>query len=316
MNRLLSPHHRLMLWVAVLLCSLSQSAAALDVDFGEISVRNLGNFGFDSTASVLSYDSGATDELYQLFGYVGNASGMTRVNGGAFNVTTDINTPAGQLAPNHFFSEMQSQAGNGLGLGNQLGIRYDWVLNDDTTAQDWDNVTWSISLTNGTAAVQSLSFYTYLDLDLGGAGDFNDDVAELLNGSRRIMRISDASDPTNIVQWSSSVVVPDHHQIGAYPGLRNLLDGMGSAGPLADSPPLGTIFGDTNGNGTIDPGEGTDFTAALQYDLVLAPGQTIRLVQAIAEPGSTPLLLLGGMLGLLCFPRLARASEELPSAAA
>ncbi|MDJ0786232.1 MAG: hypothetical protein QNK05_05455 [Myxococcota bacterium] len=297
-----------LLGLALLVSLLAPPAAALNVDFGDIAVRNLGNFGFESTSSVLSYDGAATDELYQLFGYVGNASGMTRITGSAFSVLTDIDTPAGQAAPNHYFSVLQSQAGNGLGLGTGLEIRYDWILNDDTSPLDRDNVNWSISLTNNTAAVQTLSFYTYIDLDLGGAGDFADDTAELMGGTRRSMRVGDASDPNAEVLWTSSVGLPTHHQMGPYPGLRATLDGMLVAGDLSDNPPLGTIFGDTNGNGTIEAGEGADFTAALQYDFVINPGQTVRIAQAIAEPGAS-LLLMGGLLGLMGFPRLVARGE-------
>ncbi len=269
--------------------ALPGSAAALDITNGDVVVQNLTSFGFEQAtgANVVTFD-GATDDLYQLYGYLGNANGTEAVTGGAFTPTTAIT----QTGVDSATSVLSLDGGSALGLGAANGlitVQYDWLLVDDASPNDRDHLRWTVGITNNTGSIQSLSYYIYVDLDLEGAGDFGDDTATINLAKNRI-EVGDADNPSRTTYWHSSLPY-DHYQVGAYPGIRNLLDGMGAAGDLSDNLPLGATFGPA------------DFTAAFQFDFTLNPGQTFRLVQVVPEPH---LPALAALLGLGLFPSLAR----------
>ncbi len=80
---------------AVLLLTLlsvfaTTDANAINMTIGDIVVQRLGNYGFQNVNSVLSFDDGATDQLYQMYAFLGNANGMIPVTGANFNVDTAI----------------------------------------------------------------------------------------------------------------------------------------------------------------------------------------------------------------------------------
>ena len=74
--------------------AIAAPGLAIDITAGDVVVQNLGSYGFTSNNSVLSYDSGGTDELYQMFGYLGNANGVARVAPNDFNVVSAITATA------------------------------------------------------------------------------------------------------------------------------------------------------------------------------------------------------------------------------
>ncbi len=259
------------LLAAAALLVLPSQAMALDMTLGDVEVRNLGSYGFTANNSFFSTDSGATDQLYQMFSYVANGSGSTRADASAFSVSQAITQVSPGIAQSSILLNAAGAATLGLNAGD-LEIGYQFEIVDDTTAADIDFLRWGFGITNHTAAAITLSFYSYLDLDLEGAADFGDDQAV---GSTAAITVTDSSNPAlpPYVWYSSQPAT--HFQVGAYPGLRNQLDGMTSAQNLTDAP---ANFG---------PG---DFTGAFQYDLVIAAGATVGIGGTVPEPTSASLL--------------------------
>ena len=255
---------------------LAAPSLAIDITEGDVVVQNLGSYGFTANNSVLSYDSGATDELYQMFGYIGNANGVVRVNATYFNIVSAI-TATANVATSTVTIDANGAAVLGLASGD-IEIAYTFTLTDDSGPADADQFSWSADIRNVSTAALDLVFYSYLDLDLGGASDFGDDIADA--DIYRIL-VRDPDDPDTFL-WEPVTGPADHFEVTTYPGLRNKLDNLSSATDLADT---GAMFGPA------------DFTAAFQHDLLnLAPGATRSIaygVVATPEPESAALLGLG-----------------------
>ncbi len=250
-------------------------ARALNVTLGDVQANNLGSYGFTATNSVLSFDGGTTDQLYQMFGYLGNTNDTVTINGTNFSVASAI----AQLSPGVAGSSLLLNATGAGALGlaaGSLRVDYTFTLVDDNSPSDRDSFLWDVSLTNLGAAPINLSMYQYMDLDLNATA--NNDVS---NANASQMVVSDATAPFTF-QWSAANGGPaDHFAVGGYPTVRNLLDGMAAATDLSDT---AASFG---------PG---DFTGAFQYDFSLAPGETHTLAGgaiAIPEPGPMVLAMFG-----------------------
>ncbi|MGH0038381.1 MAG: hypothetical protein ACQGVK_25385 [Myxococcota bacterium] len=279
--------------VASLVCLLfAAPAASLDMMVGDVAVENLGSYGFLSNGSVLSIDGGATDQLYQMFGYLGTTSGVVRVDGSSFSELAAISQSGNQAS-----STLELGAGAGaLGLSaGDLRIDYTFTLIDDAGPADADQFLWDVLIENASGGLLDLVFYSYLDLDIDGAGDFGDDVVD---ASLTRMLISDSTpSSTSEFRWlASSGGSADHFQVGRYPSVRDTLDGMASAQDLDDS------------QASFGPG---DFTGAFQYTLSLAPGEIFSVgmggLTAVPEPGAAVLTWLGlvGIAGMRRERRLA-----------
>jgi MYXO-CTERM domain-containing protein len=262
--------------------TVASPVAALDFTVGDVVVQDLDSYGFIANSSVLSTDGGAIDQLYQMFGYLGTASGVVRVDGSGFTELSAI-TQVGNQATSTL--ELGAAAG-ALGLtAGDLRIDYTFTAIDDTSAADADDFRWDVLIENTSGSALDLVFYSYLDLDIDGAADFADD---LVDANLYRMVVSDSTpSSTSLFRWKASSSGPaDHFQVGSYPSVRNTLDGMASAQDLSDTP---VSFGPA------------DFTGAYQYDLSLAPGEIFSLglggVSVVPEPG-TALLAWLGLLGI------------------
>jgi hypothetical protein len=267
-------------------------ADALDMTVGDVVVANLGSFGFDTQGSdavggetgVLSFDGGATDELFQMFGYLGTASEQVRISDTYFSATSAI-AQSGDSAVSRL--TLNAAGGSALGLSTgALVIDYRFTLIDDTSVADFDRLGWEITITNTTAAAVALSLYTYVDLDLGGG--FAGDIATTdLNR----MVVQDQSDPDHLFVWNiANPTGADHFMVGTYPGVRTTLNNMSSAQDLNDT---GAAFG---------PG---DFSGAFQFDRVLAASSSTTIgLNTTIVPEPQPLLLTSlGLMGLAFYGR-------------
>jgi hypothetical protein len=256
--------------------AIAAPGLAIDITAGDVVVQNLGSYGFTSNNSILSYDSGGTDELYQMFGYLGNANGVVRVAPNDFNVVSAI-TATANIATSTVTIDANGAAVLGLASGD-VEIVYTFTLIDDTGPADADHFAWTADVRNVSTATLDLVFYSYLDLDLAGAADFADDIADA--DIYRIL-VRDPDDP-NSFAWEPVGGPADHFEVSTYPGLRNKLDNLTAATDLADT---GAMFGPA------------DFTAAFQHDLLnLSPGDMQSIgygVVATPEPASGALLGLG-----------------------
>jgi hypothetical protein len=273
----MKPVHLLTL---ALFLAIPSQIAALDMTNGDVEVRNLGSYGFTAGNSYLATDAGAgdTDQLFQMFGYVANGTGSTRVDASSFSVLSAIGATGVDTAESSITLNGAGATALGLNAGD-LEIDYLFRLFDDTGASDRDRLEWEMSFTNTTASAMSFSFYSYIDLDLEGAADFGDDTAAA--DTTRIV-VQDASNPALEYIFYSATQAANRFQVGAYPGLRNQLDAMGSAQNL------------TNAGATFGPG---DFTGAFQYDITLAAGQTFSLLSSVPEPSGAALLIVALLAG-------------------
>jgi hypothetical protein len=279
----------------VALFALATPASALDMAVGDVTVQNLSSYGFVAGGGggngALTFDSGATDELFQMFGYLGTASGNVRIDATNFNVSTGINQVG-----NAAISQLTLSAAGATALGLTTGaitIDYTFTLIDDPGVLDEDGLGWDIGMTNNTGSAIGVSLYTYLDLDL--AGSFNNDIATT-DLSR--MFVTDGADPLARFMWDVvDAGGADHFQVGDYPSVRDALDAMTSNQNLTDT------------GGSFGP---SDFTGAYQFDRVLAAGGTETIVlntAAIPEP-QTALLTGLGLVGLAVYGRQRRARRH------
>ena len=293
-----SPNRFSPLAVAVCLAfALATPASALDMVVGDVTVQNLNSFGFDVQGTeagengVLTFDGGATDELFQMFGYLGTASGHVRISSTTFSVTSAI-----AQVGNSAVSQLTLNAAGASALGLSVGaitIDYAFNLIDDTTIADSDRLGWDISMTNNTGAAIALSLYTYVDLDLDGS--FNNDIATT-DLSR--MFVTDNANPLSYFVWDVVAQAgADHFQVGTYPSVRTALNNMTSAQDLNDAA------------ATFGPG---DFSGAYQFDRVLAPGATelVQLNTAVIPEPQTALLTGLGLIGLAFYGRRRRAGQR------
>ncbi len=280
----------------------ASSASALNLSNGDVAVANLDSWGFTSTNSQLMTDwngSSGTDQLYQMFGYIGTASGMTAVNASSFRTGCNAGlcgSAIAQTGANTATSSivLNQNVGNGATrlARNALTLTYGFTLVDDQSANDFDRLGWDVSFTNNTSSAISFVFYTYLDLDLLGTPG-NDLVS--VGAGNQMISVLDATNPSaHPFGWTALNGAATGFQVGAYPGLQNQLNGWTSAQNLTNTNALST-----------NPG---DVTAAFQYTITLAAGQTLVMSSAVAEP-QTAALLAAGLGGLAFYSRPRRRNR-------
>lgn len=263
---------------ALLLASSSQAA---DIIWGDVVANNLSEYGFDnSSTTVFSTDGGVTDQLYEMNGYLANGTGAIAVDSSNFSILSSISV-IDNVATSSIVLNATGAAALGLSAGD-LQIDYTFTIIDDTSPSDVDGILWDLALANFSGADQNLSFYPYLDFDLGGIGDYADDLVTADAGQ---MLLTDANQAFTFT-WSAGNGGADHFQAGDVATVKTALQLMSSATPLADT-----------SSGPV-PG---DFAGAFQYDIFVPNGETYALSAGsfVPEPGTGVLLLLGlGVLAL------------------
>jgi len=235
----------------------------------------LDSWGFSGNSidsSQLSFDGGLTDHVYELYGYLGNATSVVRVTPVNFDELAPIGG-AGATASSQLVLNAAGAAALGLAAGD-IRLDYGFALAEATRSLIWD-----VDVINAGSAALDLVFYAYFDLDLEGS--FGDDLA---TGGVDGFRLTDGATGFDLNVGSSSAA--DHYQVAAYPNVQVALDAMQGAG-AANLPDAGAPFG---------PG---DFTGALQFDFSVAPGgsQTLGIL-LIPEP-ATAIQLGLGLFGLV-----------------
>src|SRR5262245_26203870 len=259
---------------ALLLAFAAQGDARAHLMIDGNVVAGLDSWAFSGNSidsSVLSFDGGVTDHLFEMFGYLGNASSVVQVTPAFFDELTPING-SGSTASSQLMLNPTGAAELGLTAGD-ITLDYSFAIDGATRSLVWD-----VDVTSASASTLDLVFYAYLDLDLEGT--FGNDLA---TGGPGGLQVTDGA--TGFDLMIGSMVAADHFQISLWPGLRATLDAMQGVGAsdLADS---GSPFGPD------------DFTGALQFDFSLAPGASQGLgMTLVPEPASAIQLALG-LLGL------------------
>ena len=279
---------------AALLCGLVASpAAALNMTVGDVSVIDLSSYGFEQTSSELSFDGVAgDDELYQLYGFLGTrtgtpSGGVVPIDSTNFDIVTGISA-VGNVATSQL--TLNATGAGVLGLStNAIELDYTFTLTDRPLPDDYDRFAWDITLRNTTLVDIDVVFYTYVDLDINGSGDWADDLASA-NYDRIVA--SDNDDPTDLLVFNvTGAGSADHYEVGAYATVRTNLEGMAVAQDLSDG---GVPFGPD------------DFTGAFQFDrTLLAGGGTAATgvnVTFVPEPDSAILTAIG-LMGLAFYGR-------------
>jgi len=258
-----------LLW---LLCTPLGASAYLMVDGNARAGLDSWAFSGNSMGpNQLSFDGGVTDHLYELYGYLGNASSVVRVIPANFDELVPIGG-AGSTASSRLVLNAAGAAALGLSAGD-ITLDYGFELREATRSLIWD-----VGVTNAGLATLDLVFYAYFDLDL--EGDFGNDLA---TGGVGGFRVVDGATGFDLGVGSSSAA--DHYQVAAFPNVQVVLDALQGAG-AADLPDTGAPFG---------PG---DFTGALQFDFSIAPGGSQGLGIALIPEPATAIQLGLGLLGL------------------
>lgn len=265
--------------IALLVLFGVRSSEAADITWGDVVARNLSEFGFDnSSATVFSTDGGLTDQIYEMNGYLANGTGAIAVDSTNFSVLSSISV-INNVATSSIILNATGATALGLNAGD-IQMDYTFTLIDDVSPSDADGILWDLALANFSGTDQNLSFYPYLDFDLGGASDYADDIVTADAG---MMTLTDADEALAFI-WRAGGGGADHFVAGDVTTVKSALELMTSASALPDS----------SGPGT--PG---DFAGAFQYDIFVPNGEIYALTAGtfVPEPGTGILLMLG--LGLL-----------------
>lgn len=181
------------------------------------------------------------------------------------------------------------------GDDDTLFVRYDdpsfrievrYGLDGGSVGSYTSNMSEQISIRNMTASPLDFHFFQYVDFDLNGssAGDSavftNANAVQQYEGSRTL---------------TETVITPvaSHREIAPYSSIIDSLDDL-SATTLSDSPAIGVSVGPD------------DLTWAFQWDLLIAPGDTILIdkhkgISGVPEPTGITLLATMVLAGLgLC----------------
>ncbi len=162
---------------------------------------------------------------------------------------------------------------------NGLEFRISYTLRGGALGSGTSDLAETIRIQNNGLASVSLSFFQYVDFDLGGTA--GGDLGEILGGDSVFQQDTFGNFTVN-----ETVVAPapTHYQIGQFPSIVNMF-GDGLVSNLND-------FG-----GPLGP---TDITWAFQWDITLAPGGNFIISKDkllyIPTPGAAALLGLSGLL--------------------
>ncbi len=256
-----------------LLCALCTSHAASAYLLTDGAARaGLDSWAFTGNSvdpSLLWFDGGPADHLYELYGYLGNTTGVVRVTPVNFDALVAIGG-SGNTASSQLVLNAAGAAALGLAAGD-ITLGYDFALDGAARSLAWD-----VSVGNSGLATLNLVFYAYADFDL--EGDFNNDLA---TGGANGFFLTDAATGFEL----NIAAAASHYQLAAYPNVQVALDAMQTTG-AANLPDTGAPFG---------PG---DFTGALQFDLSVAPASSQGLGILLVPEPATALELGLGLFGL------------------
>jgi hypothetical protein len=165
-----------------------------------------------------------------------------------------------------------------LDAAGGLQFRVNYTLRGTNPGSGQSDLAETIRITNVGQTATNVSFFQYVDFDLGGT--VGGDIGRIVNG-----RIAQQVDTTGNFSVSETVVTPapTAFEVGNFPSIVALF-GNGAIDNLANV--AGPIFGDV--------------TWGFQWDFVLAPGQEFTISKdkliGIPAPSALALIGLGGLV--------------------
>lgn len=251
---------------------LAATASAATITSGS-TIANVDSWGY---TTFVSFDGGATNELFEMYAFIANSNDGIPITSGSnnFDETIPISGSASQKTSRVTLST-QGASTLGLSAGD---ISLDFVFEAQSGAVGryrWQASVWNLSGDD----LGDLFLYVYANMDLNGtaAGDF---AVGGLSG----MTLSDGA---KIVSWTPSPAA-DYFDVGTSPGVLNVLT-SGSYPQNLDN--------------TVLPYGPGDFEAAYQFNLghiLSGTSKTVTLEMAmdIPEPSTLGLVLPAVLLGL------------------
>lgn len=161
------------------------------------------------------------------------------------------------------------------------GLRFDvnYTLRGSTPGSNASDLAETIRITNVGNAPQQVSFFQYVDFDLGGSS--GGDIGQIING-----RVAEQADLSGAYTVTETVVTPapTHYEMNTFPNLVvRFINGQPD-----------------NLNDAAGPFEG-DLTWGFQWDFTLLPGQTYIISKdknlgVVPAPAGATLLGLTGLV--------------------
>jgi len=268
--------------IALSSLAIASSAGALNMTQGNVTVEDLTAWGFINNGSggeVLSWDGGATDEMYEWFGYIGNKDGVVRIDVNNFDLIGSFDDEGGFATAS---LRLNSAGASDLNLSeDDILITHTFTLVDSPSASDDEGIIFDVMITNNSGSELDFNYYQYLDIDADG--DFGDDGA---TGDVNGITVEDNNGDKTYWRADSGA---DRYEVNSWPNVRDKIDGWNR-------------WRDLNNKGRpVGPDE--DFAGAKRITVRDLQDQafsfvTWRVVKG-PEPGTVLLLGLGlGILGL------------------
>jgi len=226
---------------------------------------------FDTTSGQVSWVVDGTEQLFLQEFYFRRASDTSEVRLDSNNMTLDgifaSDTNPFTDTNNDALAQLYSDGGG-------LEIETLFTLRGGTNTSGNSDLAEQITIRNNSASTMSLSFFQFVDFDLGG--DFNDDSGQIVGGNT-----AQQSDNDFFVSETVATPSPTFFQ-------------MDNAAVLADLFADGNID-NLNGNASYSG----DAAWAFQWDITLAAGEQFIISKdksVVPTPGSMMLLGAAGLI--------------------
>ncbi len=157
--------------------------------------------------------------------------------------------------------------------GNGLQIETIFTIRGGTNGSSAADIAETITIRNNSASTMTLSFFQFVDFDLGG--DASDDNGQIVNGNTAVQNDDDI-----FISETVATPTPTHYQMG---------DALTMANMLNDG-----LISNLNDN----PSDSGDVAWSFQWDITLAAGQQYIITKdksIIPAPGSVMLLGVAGL---------------------
>ncbi|HOX40340.1 MAG TPA: PEP-CTERM sorting domain-containing protein [Candidatus Brocadiia bacterium] len=244
-------------------------ARAVLITDGNMSANVVDSWGY---VDFVSHDYGSVNQVYEVYGYVGNATGMVPIDSTYFDEIIPLDTSPGFAG----FSTLDLSTVGATALGLNAGdITLDMFIAVQGTHDN--TLDWVFRAYNNSASDMDLTFYWYADVE--AAGTTNGDSA---TGDAMDVVFADGLSRVHARGESPAAT---HFDVGDPSNVRSVLDSM-------------LALGVQDLDDTTLPSSLPDLSAALQFGMHLDASTDLlagfRLeVQTVPEPSALALLGVG-----------------------